>query len=105
MIGIKKWNSRQPILPKIQLNSIPIVNFSNKMRNTTAEYQTEDAESFKMQTISQAINSQPTISEMDAINVIEQLPNAGMLIGSHLITGSTFIELYNSSVILYTLTL
>ena len=77
-------------------------NFSNQIRNTATEYQTEDTESFDIQTVSQSINVQPTISEMETINVIEQLPNAGMLIGSH----STYIkELYNSSVILYTLTL
>ena len=86
IIGIKKWKSRQQIEPSLQLNIMPMVNFSNQISNNEAEHQTEDTENLEMPTISRSISVQPTIPEMEAIDVIEILPNAGMLIEEDIIT-------------------
>ena len=86
IIGIKKWKSRQQIEPSLQLNIMPMVNFSNQISDIEVEQQTEDAENLEIPTISRSISVQPTISEMEAIDIIEQLPNTGMLIEEDIIT-------------------
>ena len=90
IIGIKKWNSRQRSEQSVQLNIMPMVNFSNQISNIEAEHQTEDTENLEMPTISRSISVQPTISVMEAIDVIEILPNAGMLIEEDIITHAYF---------------
>ena len=86
IIGIKKWKSRQQIEPSLQLNIMPMVNFSNQISDIEVKQQTEDTENLEIPTISRSFSVQPTISEMEAIDIIEQLPNTGMLIEEDIIT-------------------